>query len=91
MKYIYYGRSLDDEKLHLMALFLQNQLSNDWEIESHESNHGWIQQNDERNVKYYNNNLKIIKINKANERYFKGRPNCIHVDNFFSITEKVNG
>jgi len=87
---IYYGSNEDSEKLHLMGHLLYNQYPNKYDVKPDENS--WVVSEDEgRNIKYFNDNIKIIKINKSNERHFEGRSNCIHVNDFFQKTESIHG
>lgn len=87
---IYYGNSEDDEKLHLVGHLLWNQYPDKFIIQEGEYEYG-VREDENRNLKYYNDKIKIIKINKSNERYFKGRANCVHINDFFQKTESING
>ena len=81
---IVYGFSEDDEKLHFTAMLLRHQYPDDYTNDSY----GY---DDRNNKAYFNDKFKLIKINKANERYIKGRENIIHVSNFFQKIESDNG
>ena len=87
---IYYGTSQDDANLHLIGYFMHKQCPDKWDVREGES-YWQIDHLEDRNIKFFNDKIKIIKINKSNEKYFKGRPNCIHANDFFVQTTDING
>ena len=87
---IYYGSNEDDEKLHFLGHLMNNILPDVWDIKNDEQSY-YVYEQEDRNLKYFNNDIKIIKISKTNERHFKGRTNCVHVNDFFQKTESING
>jgi len=78
---IYYGTAEDDKMLHLVGFLLSNQLDN-----RYDSN----MINDRNNHQYFNDDFKIIKISKQNEKYIKQCKNAIHVKDFFQKTTSVD-
>jgi len=86
---IYYGCNKDDERLHFLGMILGAQYPDKWDQAQLDKQ--WGNPDDKYNYRFYNDEIKIIKINKTNERYFRGRANCIHVNNFFEQTTDIDG
>ncbi len=78
---MYYGTAKDDKMLHLVGFLLKNQLK-----AVHEAGTYFY----DNNHQYFNENIKIIKISKQNEKYIKQCKNAIHVKDFFSKTTGIN-
>tara|TARA_R110000765_G_scaffold93781_7_gene176822 strand:+ start:16020 stop:18188 length:2169 start_codon:yes stop_codon:yes gene_type:complete len=87
---IYYGSNEDDEKLHFLGHIMDNMLKDQYDVTQGETPY-YVYEDENRNLKYFNDEVKIIKISKTNERHFKGRDNCVHVNDFFQKTESING